>query len=292
MKTWLLAFRPKTLTAAIVPVVVATALAFADHQTVKYWVTAFAVLSATFIQIGTNFINDAIDFKKGADTHERVGPKRVTQSGLLSEKKVMVGGFICFAFATAFGVPLVLEGGLPILIIGLISLAMGYCYTGGPYPLAYRGLGDFFVLIFFGLVAVCGTYYLHAGVVSNSAVIAGLQVGFHATVLIAINNLRDAPLDAKVNKRTLAVRLGPKGARIEIVLLVVLPFLMNLYWLMNGWYLPAVLTLLALPLGIMVIKGIYRNQGGVIFNQFLAKSAALHLVFGILLSIGLIVSRP
>jgi 1,4-dihydroxy-2-naphthoate polyprenyltransferase len=163
MKTWLLAFRPKTLTAAIVPVLVATALAFADQQTVKYWVTAFALLSATFIQIGTNFINDAIDFKKGADTHERVGPKRVTQSGLLSEKKVLLGGFICFALATLFGVPLVIEGGVPILIIGLISLAMGYCYTGGPYPLAYRGLGDLFVLIFFGLVAVCGTYYLHAG---------------------------------------------------------------------------------------------------------------------------------
>lgn len=291
MKTWLLAFRPKTLTAAVVPVLVATALAYADHHIVKYWVTAFALFSATFIQIGTNFINDAIDFKKGADTSDRVGPKRVTQSGLLSEKKVMIGGFICFALAAVFGLPLVLEGGVPILTVGLISLAMGYCYTGGPYPLAYRGLGDLFVLIFFGLVAVCGTYYLHTGFVSTSAVVAGLQVGFHATVLIAINNLRDSPLDAKVNKRTLAVRLGPKAARVEIVLLVVLPFLLNLYWTMSGWYLPAALTLLAVPLAMIVVNGIYRNEGGVIFNEFLAKSAALHLVFGVLLSVGLVMSR-
>ncbi len=290
MRSWLLAFRPKTLTAAVVPVVVATALAYADHQSVKYWLAAFALLSATFIQIGTNFINDALDFKKGADTHERVGPKRVTQSGLLSEKKVLLGGFVCFALAAAFGLPLVLEGGVPILLVGLISLAMGYCYTGGPYPLAYRGLGDLFVLIFFGLVAVCGTYYLHSGVVSNTAFIAGLQVGLHATVLIAINNLRDAPLDAKVNKRTLAVRLGPKAARVEIALLVVLPFLLNIFWLLNGFILPALITLISIPLGVIVIKGVYRNEGGVIFNQFLAKSAALHLLFGILLSVGLVLS--
>lgn len=291
MKSWLLAFRPKTLTAAVVPVVVATALAYAEGLEVKYWVTALALLSATFIQIGTNFINDALDFKKGADTHERVGPKRVTQSGLLSEKQVLIGGLTCFAVAVAFGLPLVIEGGVPILIVGLVSLAMGYCYTGGPYPLAYRGLGDLFVLIFFGIVAVCGTYYLHTGLVSTSSFVAGLQIGFHATVLIAINNLRDAPLDVKVNKRTLAVRLGPKAARVEIVLLILLPFLLNLYWVMNGFWLPAVITLLAIPLGVTVMKGIYRHEGGAIFNQYLAKSAALHLVFGVLLSIGLALSH-
>jgi 1,4-dihydroxy-2-naphthoate polyprenyltransferase len=291
MRSWLLAFRPKTLTAAVVPVVVATALAYADHQTVKYWVIAFALLSATFIQIGTNFINDAIDFKKGADTHERIGPQRVTQSGLLTGKQVLIGGFMCFALAAAFGLPLVIEGGIPILVVGLLSLAMGYCYTGGPYPLAYRGLGDLFVLIFFGLVAVCGTYYLHTGFVANSAIVAGFQIGFHATVLIAINNLRDAPLDAKVDKRTLAVRLGPKAARVEIVLLVLLPFVLNIFWLVNGLLIPAIITLLAIPLGAIVIKGVYRHEGGAVFNRFLAKSAALHLVFGILLSIGLALSH-
>lgn len=291
MNNWLLAFRPKTLTAAVVPVVVATALVYAEDQTIKFWVMAFALLSATFIQIGTNFINDALDFKKGADTHERVGPRRVTQSGLLTEKQVLFGGFTCFAIAAAFGLPLVIEGGLPILIVGLISLAMGYGYTGGPYPLAYRGLGDLFVLIFFGIVAVCGTYFLHTGFVSNSSIVAGLQVGLHATVLIAINNLRDAPLDAKVDKRTLAVRLGPKAARLEIALLVVFPFLLNVYWLLNDLWLPAALTLVSIPLGAIVVAGVYRHQGGTVFNQLLAKSAALHLVFGALLSVGMVLSR-
>lgn len=291
MKNWLLAFRPKTLTAALVPVVAATALAYAENLEVKYWVTLFTLLSSMLIQIGTNFVNDALDFKKGADTHERVGPQRVTQSGLLSSKQVLIGGFVCFALAAALGVPLVMEGGTPILILGLISLAMGYCYTGGPYPLAYKGLGDFFVLIFFGLVAVCGTFFMHTGVTTMASVIVGLQVGLHATVLIAINNLRDAPLDAKVNKRTLAVRLGPKAARVEIVFLVVAPFLLNIYWILNGHALAGLLTLLSLPLGVIVIKGIYKHAVGAIYNQFLAKSAALHLVFGMLLSIGLALSR-
>lgn len=288
MRSWLLAFRPKTLTAAVVPVIAATALAYADGQTVKYWVTLFALLSATFIQIGTNFINDAIDFKKGADTHERVGPQRVTQSGLLSHKQVLFGGFFSFALAAAFGLPLVLEGGLPILAVGLVSLTMGYCYTGGPFPLAYRGLGDLFVLIFFGLVAVCGTYFLHTGGVSTSSVIMGLQIGLHATVLIAINNLRDAPLDSKVDKRTFAVRFGAKAARIEIALLVILPFIFNLHWFLRQHFLASFLPLLAFFLGAKVIRGVYRNEGGAIYNKFLALSAALHLFFGLLLSIGLV----
>jgi 1,4-dihydroxy-2-naphthoate polyprenyltransferase len=292
MRSWLLAFRPKTLTAAIVPVIAATCLVYAEGLQPKLWITAFALLSATFIQIGTNFINDAIDFRKGADTKERIGPQRVTQSGLLTEKQVLFGGFACFAIAAAFGLPLVIEGGIPILIVGLISLVMGYCYTGGPYPLAYRGLGDLFVLIFFGLVAVGGTYYLHAGQLSNSAIVAGIQVGLHATVLIAINNLRDAPLDAKVNKRTLAVRLGPKAARAEIVFLVIAPFLLGYWWVANSFLLllATLLPVLTAPLAVIIIRGIYKNSGGAVYNQFLAKSAALHLVFGFLLSIGLLLS--
>lgn len=291
MRSWLLAFRPKTLTAAIVPVIVATCLVYGESQELKLWVTAFALLSATFIQIGTNFINDAIDFRKGADNQDRIGPQRVTQSGLLTEKQVMFGGFFCFAIAAAFGLPLVLEGGVPILIVGLISLVMGYCYTGGPYPLAYRGLGDLFVLIFFGLVAVGGTYFLHTGSLSNSSLIAGLQVGLHATVLIAINNLRDAPLDAKVGKHTLAVRMGPKAARVEIVMLVVAPFLLGIWWTTKNFMLAALLPVFAVPLAFIVVRGIYKHSGGAVFNQFLAKSAALHLVFGVLLSLGLLLSR-
>src|SRR5687768_8826042 len=137
-----MALRPKTLTAAVVPILVATALVKAEGYPVLWWVSVCAMVSALFIQIGTNLVNDAIDFEKGADTAERIGFQRVTQSGLMSSKQVMTGAFVCFACALALGVPLVVRGGFPIVVIGLVSLALAYGYTGGPFPLAYNGLGD------------------------------------------------------------------------------------------------------------------------------------------------------
>ena len=163
---WLLAFRPKTLTAAIVPVIVASALVIAEAHTLQLYLSVCALLSAMFIQIGTNFVNDAIDFKKGADDEKRIGPTRMTQSGQLTHRQVLCGGFACFLIAALFGIPLVMTGGWVIVGIGLISILCGYIYTGGPFPLAYVGLGDLFVVVFFGLVAVTGTFYLHAHSVS------------------------------------------------------------------------------------------------------------------------------
>ncbi len=203
---WILALRPKTLTAALVPVVVASALVIAEAHEFQLYLSVCALLSAMFIQIGTNFVNDAIDFKKGADDEKRIGPTRMTQSGRLSHRSVLMGGIICFFIAALFGIPLVIAGGWVIVMIGLISILCGYIYTGGPYPLAYVGLGDLFVIIFFGLVAVMGTFFLHAHSFSIGSIIAGLQVGMLSTVLIAVNNLRDSPLDKLVNKITLAVR--------------------------------------------------------------------------------------
>ncbi|MES2962515.1 MAG: 1,4-dihydroxy-2-naphthoate polyprenyltransferase [Bdellovibrionota bacterium] len=287
LTSWLLALRPKTLTAAIVPVVVATALVKADGHEVIWWVSICAVLSAVFIQIGTNFVNDAIDFHKGADTDQRIGPKRVTQSGLLSSKRVMAGAFVCFAIALALGIPLVVHGGWPIVMIGLVSLAMGYAYTGGPFPLAYKGLGDFFVIVFFGLIAVMGTYYLHTGFVNMDSAIAGLQVGLLATVLIAINNLRDAPQDALVGKKTLAVRFGVGFARVEIAVLAIVPFVLGLYWSQADHFNAAILPIVALPFARRVVTGVFKNEPSPIFNRFLAMAAGLHLFFGLFLSIGL-----
>lgn len=284
---WLLALRPKTLTAALVPVVVATALVAAQGFTIKWWISIVAVLSALFIQIGTNLVNDAIDFKKGADDERRVGPRRVTQSGLLSAKQVMFAGMVSFLVALALGIPLVVEGGWAIVAIGLLSLLCGYIYTGGPYPLAYVGLGDVFVIIFFGLVAVTGTFYLHTKTVNLEAVVAGLQIGLLATVLIAINNLRDAPTDKDVGKKTLAVRFGSEFARAEIMLLSFVPFFLGLYWLRSGWVFPGSLPLLLLPLALVINRGVKNNQPGLIYNKFLAQSAALHLFFGLLLALGL-----
>lgn len=288
LSIWWQAFRPKTLTAALVPVVVGTALTISNGEIVKWWITLFALLSATFIQIGTNLVNDALDHKKGADTAERLGPTRVTASGLISYRKVMWAAVLAFGFALMFGLPLAFVGGWPIVIIGIVSLFLGYAYTGGPFPLAYVGLGDLFVILFFGLVAVGGTYYLQTHVWSFESIIAGLQVGFLATTLIAINNLRDMNQDAKVNKRTMAVRLGLKGARIEIATLFVGSFLLGFYWLTQKMWMAALLPWLSWPLAYLIIRDCFRHQPGPIYNQLLAKSALVHLLFGVLLSVGLI----
>ncbi len=284
----ILAFRPKTLTASLVPCVAATALASAEKFPIRWWIFIYALAASFLIQIGTNLVNDAMDFKKGADTNERIGPQRITRAGILSGTQVMLLATVFFIGAVVFGLPLVLEGGKPIVLIGILSVMMGYAYTAGPFPLAYRGLGDLFVIIFFGLVAVMGLFYLHSKMWTASAFILGLQIGLHATVLIAINNLRDIEGDAKVNKRTLAVRLGIGGARKEIYFLCLAPFLLQMYWLGQGRSVAAALPMLALPLAIKIMKNITKNPPGPLYNKFLGQSAGLHLVFGILLSIGLI----
>lgn len=287
VKPWLMAFRPKTLTAAVVPVLVGTALAFRIAGEVNIWMSVWALLGALFIQIGTNLFNDALDFKKGADTAERLGPQRVTQSGLISEKGVMIAGSISFLLAILCGVPLVLEGGWVIVVIGLISLFFGYTYTGGPFPLAYKGLGDLFVVLFFGLVAVGGVYYLHTGQFSAEAVVAGLQVGLMATVLIAINNLRDIHQDKKVDKRTLAVRFGISFARMEIMLLLGLSFALSVYWFFQGHWAAALLPLVLGPSAWRLMQGVQQSEPGPIYNTYLAQAGFVHLLFGIQLSLGL-----
>lgn len=287
MNPWILALRPKTLTAAFVPILVATALVHASGFNVKWWVSAFALIASFFIQIATNLINDAIDFEKGADTDSRTGPKRVTQAGLISRRQVMIGAGLCLLTALAFGIPLVMEGGAPILIIGVVSLALAYGYTGGPFPLAYLGLGDLFVILFFGLIAVMGTFYLHTGMVSELSAIAGLQIGFLATVLIAINNLRDSPEDVKVGKKTLAVRFGARFSKVEITLLCYAPFLLGMAYESRGWIWAAYAPLIAVPLVSRLVRGIWTSQPGPIMNRFLAMAAAVHILFGLALAGGL-----
>jgi 1,4-dihydroxy-2-naphthoate octaprenyltransferase len=279
--------RPKTLAAAVVPVLVGTALVAAEGFPILIWVSLLAVLSAIMIQVGTNFINDAIDFAKGADGETRLGDARATQSGWFRGRTVMGMGLGCFLLAMLLGAPLVWQGGWPILVVGLVSLVMGYAYTGGPLPLAYVGLGDLFVILFFGLVAVGGVFFLHAHILPLSALVAGLQVGFLATVLIAINNLRDLDQDKLVGKRTLAVRLGPRRGRIEVLLLVFGAFALNFYWLARGLSFAFALPLFASPLAVRVVLRLLRTQASREYNQLLARAALLHMLFGVLLSIGL-----
>jgi len=291
VKNWILAFRPKTLTAALVPVGVGTALPLGLGLGSKPGLAVLALISALFIQIGTNLVNDASDFKKGADTAERIGPKRVTQSGLLSPRTVLAGGLFCFLLAILFGIPLVLSGGWPLVWIGLFSVFAGYAYTAGPFPLAYLGLGDFFVLVFFGWVAVGGMVYLNSGYVEGSAWVAGTQVGLLATVLIAINNLRDRATDVKASKKTLPVRFGERFAKVEIGFLCLSPFLGSVYWMFVGLKWAAVLPILILPLAVRLVRKVAQTPTGPVYNQFLAQGAALHLGFGVLLSLGLVLGH-
>jgi 1,4-dihydroxy-2-naphthoate octaprenyltransferase len=285
-KAWLLATRPKTLTAALIPVIVGTTLASTVEQDIQWSIAFFALLCAFCIQIGTNYINDALDFKKGADTATRVGPLRATQSGVLKMKDVYYAGLGAFGLALLFGIPLIIQGGFPIFFLLIISVICGYLYTGGPAPLAYHGLGDIFVLLFFGIVSTSAVFFLQTHYVDDKAILAGTQVGLLATVLIAVNNLRDRQEDAKVNKRTLAVRFGVTFARYEIALCVLLPFFLNMLWFQSGYVPAGMFPWLALPLAIKIICYIWQMEPGPIYNRYLAQAALLHLLFGLCLSMG------
>lgn len=285
LKPWFLAIRPKTLTASLVPVIVATALAYATQGHFSWGITLFALLSSFCIQIGTNFINDALDFKKGADTPKRLGPIRVTQSGLLSMLQVHMAGLLFFCLAIMFGIPLILKGGWPIAILMSLSVVFGYGYTGGPKPLAYTGMGDLFVLLFFGIASTVAVFFMQTGTIDVKAVLAGVQIGLLATVLIAINNLRDHVEDAQANKRTLAVRFGKEFARNEIAALSFLPFVLNLLWIPLGYTLVALLPLLTLPIAWKVVQSVWQTEPSKEYNNFLAMSALLHLGFGALMCV-------
>ncbi|WP_224366518.1 1,4-dihydroxy-2-naphthoate polyprenyltransferase [Hyalangium versicolor] len=286
LKVWLMAVRPKTLTASLVPVAVGTGLAFGEQ--VGRWLPAIAALvGALLIQIGTNFTNDYYDFKKGADTEERLGPVRVTQSGLIAPSTVLAGAMACFGLAILSGSYLVWVGGWPIVIIGLSSVLCGYAYTGGPAPLAYHGLGDVFVFVFFGLVAVMGTYYVQALTVSSAAWLAAIPVGALGTALLVVNNLRDAKTDVKANKRTLIVRFGTGAGKAEYIVLLVAsyatPFILYTFGLSSAW---VFLSLLSAPLAVGPLRLVLGAEGAAL-NPALGGTARLQLVFGLLFALGL-----
>lgn len=289
LNSWLLATRPKTLLVSLPPIIVGTALAARDVEAINWLLVLSALFCSFGIQIGTNLINDAIDFKKGADAPGRLGPKRVTQEGIFTYNQVLKAGYISFGLALIFGIPLMIAGGWPLLGVLFFSVLCGYCYTGGPYPLAYTGMGDLFVLIFFGWVSTETVYYLQTGTVSLNTFVAATQIGFLATVPLAINNLRDHVTDARVNKNTLAVRLGPQFARWEITLLSLIPFVLGMIWILNGNIWMALLPLLSLPLILINLQSIWTTQPSPLYTQFLAKSALCQLVFGFLLALGTLV---
>jgi 1,4-dihydroxy-2-naphthoate octaprenyltransferase len=286
---WLLAARPKTLTASLSPVLlgIGVAAGFSDTP-VSLRLAGLALASALCIQVGTNLVNDAADFEKGADTAERLGPRRVTQSGLLRGTHVMIGAAAVFAVAALLGIPLILAGGVPILLIGVLSLVAGYAYTAGPFPLAYLGLGEVFVLLFFGLAAVKGMAYVLTGTgLWPWAELGALQVGLQSSALLAVNNCRDIAGDRKAGKKTLAARFGARFARIEIAALVALPYLAGLAWIAAGRPWAAALPLLTLPLAVVLVRGVWTEPPSRRYNVFLAQTSLLQLAFCALAAAGL-----
>lgn len=284
MNPWILAARPRTLGAALIPVVAGGALAI-SISAFDPLVSALVLASAVLIQIATNFFNDAIDHVKGADTAGRLGPTRVTSAGLLPARRVITGAFLTLALAALFALPLVLRGGGIILLVGLLSLLFAYAYTGGPFPLAYLGLGEIFVILFFGLIAVAGTFYLNTLAFSVAAILAGLQIGLHSSVLLAVNNLRDLETDRAANKKTLAARFGLNFARRENAALVIAPFILGLAWLPLGYLWAFLLPLLTLPLAWWLARACVTATPDRQVNQLLAQAAALHAAFGLLLAL-------
>ncbi len=286
MSAWFLAARPRTLVAGLVPVAVGSALAWRDH--VFAIGPAFAALiGALLIQIGTNLVNDYFDFKRGADTAERLGPPRATQQGWLLPQSVFKGAMVCFALAFAVGIYLVAVAGWPLVVIGLCSLAAGYAYTGGPFPLAYNGLGDVFVLVFFGFVAVGGSYFVQAQAVTLTTVLAAIPVGLLGVALLAVNNTRDEKTDRAAGKKTLVVRFGTSFGKAEYVGCLVISALMPLGLWLGGFATSFVmLAWLALPLAISPLEVLF-TQTGAPLNGALAATAKLQLVFGILFALGL-----
>lgn len=286
LSTWIAAARLRTLPAAVVPVAVGTACARACGDIA--WGPALAALAGSLaIQIGTNFANDVFDAEKGADTPERIGPLRAVSAGLISASAMKRAMVLAFAIAAAFGLYLVSVAGWPIVLIGIASILSGIAYTGGPWPLGYHGLGDVFVLAFFGFVAVCGTAYVQLGWVPALAWWAAVPVGALATAILVVNNVRDRATDARAGKRTLAVRFGRPAALVEYTLLVAVAYTVPVALAVTGrpW---AALPLVTAPLAAARLRALLRAVDGPAHNACLAATAQLLMAHGILFAIGLV----
>lgn len=284
LRAWFLALRPRTLTVSLSPVLAGSAVAWHERGALLWVPLLVAVLAAGFIQIGTNLFNDVGDFLRGTDTPDRLGPPRATAQGWLTPGQVLAGAWIAFALAFLCGLYLAWHGGWPIVAIGLASLAAGWAYTGGPRPIAYTPLGELFVWVFFGLVAVGGSYYLQTLTIGTTALLAAALVGLHAAAVITVNNYRDRDGDARSGKRTLAVVLGRPATRPVYAAEMLLPYLaLPLLAGQLGW--AAALPAVSLPMAAVLLRRFWNEAPGPVFNQLLGATARLQLVFVVLLSL-------
>jgi 1,4-dihydroxy-2-naphthoate polyprenyltransferase len=289
---WLMAARPRTLPAAVAPVLVGTALA-ATEGTFKVLTFVAAMLGALFIQIGTNLSNDYSDARRGADTEDRLGPVRVTAGGLVPPRQVLVATYVAFGLAVLVGAYLIATAGWELLLIGVASILAGVLYTGGPRPYGYEGLGEVFVFLFFGVVAVSGSYFAQVEQFTWEAFVLAVPVGLLASAILVVNNVRDLETDRRAGKRTLAVRLGRSRARTLYGLMVYGAFACApLPWLLGSDGLSAwlLLPLLVLPLAVPVVRTVRNRTDGRSLNGALARTGMLQLAFCVLLSAGILAS--
>jgi 1,4-dihydroxy-2-naphthoate octaprenyltransferase len=292
LRIWLMAARPRTLPAAIAPVLVGTAAAIEHHGSLPR-VAGFiaALIGSIFIQIGTNLANDYSDAKRGADTVDRLGPVRVTAAGLVAPRSVLVATWLAFGIAVAAGVYLAILAGWVIIAVGAASIAAGVLYTGGPRPYGYAGLGELFVFLFFGLVAVNGSYYVQLERLDWLPFGLSVAVGCLATAILVVNNVRDIDTDRRADKRTLAVRMGREGARRFYLALIGAAYLALLITLaLNGgpWW--ALLGLLTAPLALRPASAVLTRTDGPALNGALAGTGALLGAFSLAVSAGLLIA--
>ncbi len=285
--SWLLASRPKTLLASVVPVMVGTALAV-NIGKFNLLVSLVALVCSLLIQIGTNFTNDLYDYLRGADTKYRKGPVRVLASGLITVKEMKAGIFITFISTFILGLYLVYVGGIIILVIGILSIIAGLAYTAGPYPLAYKGLGDILVFMFFGLIGTLGTFYLHTNELSLPAFLSSIPVGALITNILVVNNYRDIEEDRVAGKNTLAVKLGKTFTQYQFIFLIAVSFLTPLVlFLFFDFKIWIFLPYFTLPVAYNIIKMLF-TLDGIQLNKTLELTAKLSALYGILFSAGLI----
>jgi len=283
---WWLAIRPRTLAVAVGPVAVGTAVAF-ERGVADGRAAAAALVGALLLQIGCNFANDVYDSEKGADTEARLGPPRAVQQGLLTPSQMKRGMLVAFALAALVGSYLIALAGWPVAAIGIASIAAAWAYTGGPFPLGYRGLGDLAVFVFFGLVAVAGSEYVQSLRFSPEALAAAVPVGALATAVLVVNNLRDVDTDLIAGKRTLAVRFGPAAARREYAALVIAPYASlpcyAIAFEQSAWVL---LPLATLPIALPLVRAVAAGAAGAALNPILGATARLGLLFSLAFALG------
>src|SRR4051812_11327930 len=290
LRLWAVAARPRTLPAAVAPVLVGTALA-GTEGTFKPLRFVCALIGSIFIQVGTNLANDYSDARRGADTEDRLGPVRVTAGGLMPPRQVLVGTYVAFGIAVLAGAYLIAVAGWQLLLVGVASIAAGVLYTGGPKPYGYEGLGELFVFLFFGVVAVAGSYFVQVEHLEWEAFALSVPVGLLASAILVVNNVRDADTDRRAGKRTLAVRLGrPRARRLFAGMLVVayavpgvLPWVSRLSPLI-------LLTLLTIPLAVQLVRTVNTRTDGPSLNGALAGTGRLLALFSLLLSAGVLAS--